>query len=228
MHIEHHVISIGTLAANHLWDERGEVRTGHATTTLVCADDARILVNPGLPRAALLARLGERTNVRAEEITHVFLTAFEVDHRRGIAAFDHATWLLHEPERVHAAAVVREALDQAGSDADDEVVRLLDARLELLDRTSAADDSIVRGVDLFPLPGVTPGTCGLLLPLPGRTVLLAGDAVATAEHLQQGQVLPGCLDVEQAQESFREAIEIADVIIPGRDNIVLNPVRQFM
>ena len=33
-------------------------------------------------------------------------------------------------------------------------------------------------------------------------------------------------DIEQAQESFAEAIEIADLLIPGRDNVSLNPLRQ--
>ena len=57
-------------------------------------------------------------------------------------------------------------------------------------------------------------------------MLVCGDAVATQEHLEQGKVLPYCHDVEQAQQSFAEAIEIADLLIPGRDNISLNPLRQ--
>ena len=55
-----------------------------------------------------------------------------------------------------------------------------------------------------------------------------GISVATIEHLQQGKVLPTCLDVETSQDSFREAVEIADVLIPGRDNVVLNPLRKMM
>ena len=81
-------------------------------------------------------------------------------------------------------------------------------------------------MDLFPLPGVTPGTCGLLLTLPRQTLLIAGDAVATVEHLEQGKVLDRCHDVEQAKESFAEAIEIADVIVPGRDNLCLVPTKR--
>ena len=62
--------------------------------------------------------------------------------------------------------------------------------------------------------------------MPTRTVLIAGDAVATVEHLDRGQVLPTCVDVQTAQESLQEALEIADVIIPGRDNVVFNPLRR--
>ena len=84
---------------------------------------------------------------------------------------------------------------------------------------------MVDGVDLFPMPGVTPGLCGLLLPLPKVTILVCGDAVATLEHLEQGAVLPHVADLEKATESFREAVEIADMLVLGRDNIVPNPVR---
>ena len=76
-------------------------------------------------------------------------------------------------------------------------------------------------MDLFPLPGVTPGTCGLLIAQPRATVLITGDAVATAEHLELGRVLQQSEDLERARESFREAIEIADIIIPGRDNLLV-------
>ena len=65
-------------------------------------------------------------------------------------------------------------------------------------------------VGLFPLPGFTPGTCGLLLAYPHATTFIAGDAVATAEHLERGQVLRGAFDIEKAQESLLEVIEIAD------------------
>lgn len=76
------------------------------------------------------------------------------------------------------------------------------------------------------MPGYTPGTCGLLLVFPTTTVLIAGDAVATSEHMEQGRVLRGCFDTETAQESFIEAMQIADVIVPGHDNVVVNPTRR--
>ncbi len=105
---------------------------------------------------------------------------------------------------------------------------LLETDRQVLRRLEVAPDRIETGIDLFPLPGVTAGTCGLILSLPGRTVLVTGDAVATAEHLEQGKVLPSCVDLESAQESFREAVEIADVILPGRDNLLLNPLRRLV
>lgn len=225
--IEYRIISIGTLAAHPLWEEKGEVRTSHPTTTLISAGDRHILVNPGLPAAILGARMGERTNIRPDQITHVFLTALSQDHYRALPAFEGAEWYAYETEGIAALAGLRDQLQRAEDGGDQELVQTVRNHIEIIRRCRAAEDSIVQGVDLFPLPGVTPGTCGLLLALPRQTVLIAGDAVATMEHLQQGKVLPHCASVEQAQESFREAIEIADVIIPGRDNMVFNPLRMM-
>lgn len=226
--LEYRVISIGTLSAHPLWNEKGQVRTSHPTTTLIQSGDARILVNPGLPAQILVARMTERTNTRPDQITHVFLTAMTQDHYRALPVFENAEWYAHETEGVAAIAGLRDQLERAEDGDDEDLAETVRGHLEVVRRCRAAEDSLVQGVDLFPLPGVTPGTCGLLLPLPRQTVLITGDAVATIEHLQQGKVLPHCASIEQAQESFKEAIEIADVIIPGRDNIVLNPMRQLM
>src|SRR5690606_30534810 len=81
------VISIGTLAAHPLWKETSPVRTGHATSTLIRTRDKVILVDPGLPEPAIAARLSERTGLRVGDVTHVFLTSFQPDTRRGIMAF---------------------------------------------------------------------------------------------------------------------------------------------
>lgn len=225
---EFRVISIGTLAAHPLWNEKTAVRTGHATSTLITTDDVRILVNPGLPPQALAARFDERTDVKPDAVTHVFLTTFTIDHYRGLALFPEATWLLHEPERDAARAAIEAQMEHAETLDDPEVTDRIGGHLDILAHCQAAEDHLVPGVDLFPLPGYSPGTCGLLLPLPRSTVLISGDAVATNEHLQDAKVLPDCVDIEQAQESFKEAIEIADLIVPGRDNILMNPLRPVM
>jgi glyoxylase-like metal-dependent hydrolase (beta-lactamase superfamily II) len=223
------VISIGALAAHPLWGEREDVRPGHATTTLIEAGGsggARILVDPSLPREPLAQRLKERANMAFDAITHVFLTSFQPLRRRALAAFERAEWLISERERETIGVSLVERLREAMEHEDDELIKLLEPEVAILQRCKAAPDSIVEGVDLFPLYGVTPGTCGLLLPTSKATILVCGDAVPTSEHLEQGKVLPNCADVEQAQESFREAIDIADLLVLGRDNMVLNPLRR--
>ena len=47
------------------------------------------------------------------------------------------------------------------------------------------------------------------------------------DELESG-VLRGAFDVAQARDSLAEAMEIADVIVPGHDNICLNPTRRPM
>jgi glyoxylase-like metal-dependent hydrolase (beta-lactamase superfamily II) len=223
--MDYRVISIGALSHHELWGERGELRTAHATTTLIRSGKSVILVDPGLPPQVIVARLQERSGLKPTDITDVFLTNFRPAHRRGLPAFEHARWSISEMER----EVVGRNLVEAYRDAqDDEHRRVLESEIALLKRVSAAPDRLAEQVDIFPLPGYSPGTCGLLLSQTNATVLVAGDAVPTAEHLEQGQVLRGAYDLEQARESFMEAVEIADVIIPGHDNLLFNPTRRPM
>ncbi len=218
------VISLGTLAEHPLRDARRTVRTGHATTTLVRTDKASILIDPGLPAPALKARLDERAGLEPQAITHVFLTSFQADTCRGIQLFSSASWLIHAAEREAMGVPLARLLRDAG-DADDATKAELEYQVSLLHTCQPAPDSIVPGVDLFPLPGVTPGLCGLLIAEPARTTLICGDAIPTIEHYQAGRVLTHARDPELAMESFREAVEIADILVLGRDNLVFNQSR---
>jgi glyoxylase-like metal-dependent hydrolase (beta-lactamase superfamily II) len=220
------IISIGTLSRNRLWNEQEATRTPHATTTLVRTGKRFILVDPGLPAQALGARLYERTGVRPEQIDTVFLTNFRPAHRAGLPLFPKARTLIHEVEQ-HAA---RQHLELMISQAPEEDIdrKLLVQELALLETLQAADDKIAPGVDLFPLFGYTPGTCGLLLALPTVTVIVAGDAVPTQDHFLAGQVLPDTYDIKAAQEALSEVYEIAELIVPGHDNVFLNPRAQGM
>ena len=227
------VISIGALSAHPLWGERDAVRTGHGTTTLVRTKGAVILVDPGLPGQVRSARLGERAGLRPGDVTHGFLTSCSPECRRGLEVFDRAEWLICEAEREGVGVPIAQGLarlaesvraaEDAGEEAPEDqrlMAGVLERDVALLSRCRVAPDTLAPGVDLFPLPGVTPGLCGLLIAEARRTTLICGDAVPTVEHLEQGKVLPGCHDRARAQESFAEAIEIADVLVLGRDNWV--------
>ncbi len=240
------VISIGALSAHPLWNERAPVRTGHATTVLVrttAVDDPRrtvnLLVDPGLPEPALVARLHERSGLEPGDITHVFLTSFHPETRRAITAFPDAAWLISPREREAAGvplaqslarlAESRQSAKDTGEPLDEDqetMIEVLQRDVAILQKCEAAPDTIAQGVDLFPLPGVSAGCTGLLLE--GReTTLICGDAVATIDHLEQGKVLPNCDDREAAKESFEEAVEIADVLVCGRDNLVVNRTKKI-
>jgi glyoxylase-like metal-dependent hydrolase (beta-lactamase superfamily II) len=220
--MDYRVISIGALSRHELWGETTASRTAHATTTLIRSEDRVILVDPGLPAPVIVSRLQERAGVKAAGVTDVFLTCFRPAHRWGLAAFPHARWWISEAERETVGGSLVARLRGA---QEPEECKVLEEEISLLQRCQPAPDRLAPQVDLFPLPGYTPGTCGLLLKLFNSTGLVAGDAVVTAEHLEQGRVLRDCYDTKQARESFLEAVEIADLIIPGHDNLLMNPAR---
>ncbi|MFI4853383.1 MAG: MBL fold metallo-hydrolase [Phycisphaerales bacterium JB065] len=225
MALNHRVISIGTLDKNPFWSREDEPRTGHTTTALIRSGDAVILVDPGLPATILGARLKERSGLEPPDVTHVFLTSFHPDSRRAIELFDGAQWLISETEREAVGVPLAQQLAAAMDEGETELADMLKREVALLHRFQVAPDQIAPGVDLFPLPGVTPGLTGLILSHKRYTLLVTGDAVPTSEHLEHGQVLKRAVDVETAKQSLQEAIDIADLFIPGRDGLLVNPMR---
>lgn len=224
------IISIGALSAHPLRGEKQPVRAGHTTTSLIHAGKKKILVDPGLPEQAVVARLEERAGVKPREITHVFLTSFNPEARRGLLAFDQAVWWIGQAEREAIGAALVAKVQEAAEEGDEQMQRVMEQDIAILRRCEAAPDHVAdeKGdrVDLFPLPGVTPGLCGLIVVMQRFTTLVCGDAVATVEHLEQGKVLPVVSDVDKARESFAEAVEIADMLVLGRDNVVVNPTKR--
>ena len=139
----------------------------------------------------------------------------------GLPLFDDAMWFIHELEQQSAGQTLSRLIDEAPEEDEDR--RLMKDELTLLNRLLAPEDRLAEYVDLFPLFGVTHGNCGLLIAAPTSTILIAGDAVPTQDHFLTGQVLPDASDIHTAQESLREVYEIADQVVPGHDNIFINP-----
>ena len=227
MSVELRVISMGALAAHPLRGEKGSLRPAHLTTTLLTVDDRTILVDPSLPGKILLDRLQERSGLEPTAVTDVFLSSFRPESRRGLSLFDDARWLISERERESVGVGLVEAYQKAEEAEDEDLAGTIREEIAVLRRCESAPDSLAENVDLFPLPGVTPGLAGLLVAMPQWTIMIASDAVPTVEHLEAGQVLQNCADIQAAQESLREVVEIADLVIPGRDGLVPNPLRQW-
>ena len=220
------VISIGTLSRNRIWNETQPVRTPHATTTLIRTGNRHIIVDPGLPAQALGARLFERTGLVPESIDTVFLTNFRPAHRAGLSLLPKAKIYIHEIEQQAVSQHLRRMIDEAPEEDLDRKALL--SELKLLESLATPEDKLADGVDLFPLFGYTPGNCGLLVTSPAHSIMIAGDAVPTQDHFLAGQLLPDTYDIPTATESLREVYEIADLIVPGHDNIFLNPRAQGM
>lgn len=218
MSLNYRIISIGTLSQNRLWGETTAVRTPHATTTLITAGGQQILVDPSLPPAVLAARLNERTGLAPDAVTDVFLTTLRPTHRRGLDAFAHANVYASEVE----LATYGQRLEELAGSADrltGEDAEQIRGEIEQVRRIAPAPEKLHEQVHLYPLPGASPGSAGLLLTPPTLSILVAGDAVLTVEHLQAGQVWEGCTDTEAAMDSLQDVLEVADAIIPGHDNV---------
>lgn len=229
MTVDYTVISIGALSHNRLWGEGATLRTSHATTTLVTDGKRLLLVDPSLPAVALAARFNERTGKSLSEVTDVFCTTLRPVHRRSIAALSQANWYTSEAELMSYREYLRtlsESVDRLDRlDSDDRKAVEEDARL--LEKFKPAPDKFSPQIHLYPLHGPTLGSAGLLLTPATQTILIAGDAALTSGHVLAGQVWEGCYDTELALESLQDLLEMADVIVPGHDNVMLTPKRMF-
>jgi len=224
MSVEYCIISIGTLSHNRLWGEQAPVRTPHATTTVVRDEQRTILVDPSLPIEVLAARYNERTGGSLADVTDVFCTTLRPVHRRAIAAFDEANWWAGETEIETYRGHLTSLLDSAER-LDAEEVNVIEADLALLGRFAAAPEKFTRQVQLYPLLGASPGSAGLLLTPSTSTIVIAGDAAVTTRHVLAGQVWKGCASMEDAMASLTDLLELADVIVPGHDNVMFTPAR---
>ncbi len=226
MSVSYRIISIGTLSANRLWSESRPVRTAHATCVLVEDGQRRILVDPSLPGQILEARFFERTGQGLKSVTDVFCTTLRPVHRRAIEALEHADWFCSEVE-LEAYSHHLDSLSDSAGRLDAEQLEAIEADQQLLESFQPAPDTFSEQVSLFPLPGPSAGSAGLLLTPQTSTILVAGDAVVTGEHFRAGQIWQGCHEAERAMESFREAMEIAEIVIPGHDNVQFTSQRWF-
>jgi len=217
MEVDYRIVSIGALSRNRMWGETSPKRTSHATTTLIRDESTTILVDPSLPAELLVQRLDERAGIGPAQVDAVFLTSFRPVHRRSLQRFDRATWLLHEPEIAAMRSHLAEVRERIG-DEEQDVERLVADETALLERFRPAPEKLTSRVHLFPAPGVTPGSAGLLLASASQTVVVTGDAVLTKEYYEAGRVFEQAGDVSAAQESFSDIMEIADEIVPGHDN----------
>ena len=218
--MNYRIISIGTCSQNRLWGENAAVRTAHATTTLVEDDDKRILVDPSLPAPILEAKFFERTGKRLADVTDVFLTTLRPTHRRALGELVGARWHVHQPE-LEAYRDHLQGLLESEDRLEQEDATSVRHDLDLLAKCQPAPERFSSQVQLYPLPGPSVGSAGLVLTPTTQTIVIAGDAVLTADHFQAGQVWEGCVDMDAAQESFQELYEVADVIVPGHDNLLM-------
>ena len=123
---------------------------------------------------------------------------------------------------VRVGTAVRAGITVLGQIVD--LSGIIEQELAVLERIGTADDTLDQNVHLFPSPGATPGCTGLLI-ADLQTTIIAGDAVLTRDHFEKGLVWEQAADTELAKSSLAEVNEIADMIVPGHDNIFASSVR---
>ncbi len=226
MAVDYKIISIGTLSHNRLWGENASVRTAHATTTLISDGDRLILVDPSLPGKLLSAMFNERTGKTLDAVTDVFCTTLRPVHRRGLYALPNARWWTSELE-LSSYTDHLEGMADSAERLSSEDLQLIEADLKLLGRFNPAPEKFSEQVQLYPLYGASPGSAGLLLVPATSTIIIAGDAAVTSEHIQAGQIWQNCNNTEAALETLGDLLELADIIIPGHDNVIFS-VRRWL
>jgi glyoxylase-like metal-dependent hydrolase (beta-lactamase superfamily II) len=198
------VLAIGALARNKYWNEKAPVRQEYATATLVRAGKMVLVVDPGWPAEVLRSALFYRAGLEPRAVTHVFLTHWDSRHLAGLGLFEEAVWWAYEEELAYAEAEAR-----------DEPADLARAR----ERVRPVPEKLAPGVDVFPTFGPSPGHTSLLVYSATETAVIAGDLVLTRDHFEHADLGEAPWDLVKARESFQEVAEIADLIVPGHDNL---------
>ena len=173
---------------------------GWSTVALIRTGEENILFDTGAynDRPVLLERL-ERRGLTPDRIDTVVLSHLHFDHVMNVDLFGSARILASDIERKGCLSGEPDPATPAWY-----LQRLLDCpRVEWVEGRQALGKELT----LLPLPGHTPGSCGLLAGQDGRRVLFAGDAVKYRSEFLQAQ--PG--------SAVRRLGELADVIVPGHD-----------
>ncbi len=149
-----------------------------------------------------LALLG----LREADITHVILSHSHIDHVGGLASFPQSEIILSTAEH----ALPRPLYFGAARPME-----WPKARYRPLHKTT----DLCHGLRVIATPGHTPGHSSAMVKLPGRTVVLAVDAIN--RHSEPAEGYPDAADPSTASISGRRLIDLARrnraVLIPGHE-----------
>lgn len=146
--------------------------------------------------------INRRTGLHPEDITHCYVTHSHYDHQAGLAYFPGAVW--------YAAKPVAEELSRSP---------YIDGT-----RVIGVEGEFLPGVYAVALPGHMRQLHSAAFRKNGRRVVVAGDGVMTRDHFRHRTTMFG-EDSKVAADTIRMLEEMADIIIPGHDNLIVNDRR---
>lgn len=196
------VITIGNLSRNRYWGESDEkpLRSAICTCTVISGEKFHLLVDPSLEdEKAMATELDRRTGLSIDEIDTVFITHQHGDHLYGLKHFTKAKW--------YGGADVAAAINKSGK---------YEKEIE------PAGKTLLGEIDVIPMFGHTPDSFGLQFNHNGYSIVVAGDAVATKDYWDGGQMYYNVMDMEESKKTLAMISSIADIIVPGHDNYFLN------
>ncbi len=192
------VITIGNLSRNRYWGEPDEkaLRGAICTCTLISGDGFRLLVDPSLALAEDMTKeLDRRTGLKPGDINAVFVTHEHGDHFAGIEHFQKAEWFAAAP-----------------------VAEILNGMKKLTRRIETAPKTLFGAVEVFPTPGHTLSHHSLRFDCDGRSIVAAGDSVATRDFWRERRSYYNAVDAALAAKTMDQLAALAAIIIPGHDN----------
>jgi hypothetical protein len=196
------IITIGNLSRNKYWGESDDkaIRNAICTCTLISGEDFHVIVDPSLAdKVTMETELKRRTGLALDDIDLVFITHQHGDHISGLKHFPKARWL--------AGAAVATGLNNS---------RQFTKKIE------EAGSSLFETIDIISTPGHTPDHQSLRFDYKGLSIVIAGDAVATSDFWDDRQSYYNVMDVEESERSMEKINLVADIIVPGHDNLFLN------
>lgn len=203
------ILTIGHLSRNKFWGESDgrAYRPARCTCTLLRTGGRTIIVDPSCPPEEMAAVLDQRTGLKPDAVDTVFLTHFHGDHRYGIEAFPHAEWYMAREE-------IQDWEGRLPAGSPDR---------STLARVRPVDGERLPGIAIIATPGHTRSHASLLFTSEAMRVVIAADAAMTRDFFLARDYYFNTEDPARAVASIERIGEIADIIVPGHDNLFLKP-----